>query len=290
MGNLLTSAMSRIGQIIAVYLFVVLMVTQANAQAKGKLFIIGGGDRTTGLMQCMVQAAGMQDKDYVAVLPMSSAEPDTAFHYFTEDLKQVYKGKIVQLHFTKADTANQEKLQQLLQAKLIFITGGDQERFMRVVANTQIERAIHQAHAKGAMIAGTSAGAAVMSEHMITGNELTDTVYRPTFRKVWHNNIELSRGLGLIRSAIIDQHFIVRSRYNRLFSAIAKYPNLLGIGIDEATAILVEGNTATVCGESQVVVMRDIQGLNTTDPKRVYWDSLQVSLYISGQSFSLRTP
>lgn len=282
--------MIKLGKTLAALLFVVLMTEQAGAQAKGKLFIIGGGDRTPSLMQCMVHAAGMQEKDFVAVLPMSSAEPDTAFHYFAEDLKQVYKGKIVQLHFTKADTANQEKLQQLLQAKLIFITGGDQERFMRVVANTQIERAIQQAYVKGAMIAGTSAGAAVMSEHMITGNELTDTVYRPTFRKVWHNNIELSRGLGLIRSAIIDQHFIVRSRYNRLFSAVAKFPQLLGIGIDEATAILVEGNTATVCGESQVVVLRDIRGLNTSDPKRVHWDSLQMSLYISGQSFSLRRP
>ena len=282
--------MIKLGKTLAALLFVVLMTEQAGAQAKGKLFIIGGGDRTPSLMQCMVHAAGMQEKDFVAVLPMSSAEPDTAFHYFAEDLKQVYKGKIVQLHFTKADTANQEKLQQLLQAKLIFITGGDQERFMRVVANTPIERAIQQAYVKGAMIAGTSAGAAVMSEHMITGNELTDTVYRPTFRKVWHNNIELSRGLGLIRSAIIDQHFIVRSRYNRLFSAIAKFPQLLGIGIDEATAILVEGNTATVCGESQVVVLRDIRGLNTSDPKRVHWDSLQMSLYISGQSFSLRRP
>lgn len=280
----------KLKQCITVCVIAMLMVQDLGAQAKGKLFIIGGGDRTLGLMQCMVQAAGMQKNDYVAVLPMSSAEPDTAFHYFAEDLKQVYKGKILQLHFTKADTANQEKLQQLLQAKLIFITGGDQERFMRVVANTKIERAIHQAYVKGAMIAGTSAGAAVMSEHMITGNELTDTVYRPTFRKVWHNNIELSRGLGLIRSAIIDQHFIVRSRYNRLFSAIAKYPSLLGIGIDEATAILVEGNTAIVCGESQVVVMSDIQGLNTSDPKRVHWDSLQMSLYISGQSFSLRRP
>jgi cyanophycinase len=282
--------MIKLGKTLAALLFVVLMTEQAGAQAKGKLFIIGGGDRTPSLMQCMVHAAGMQEKDFVAVLPMSSAEPDTAFHYFAEDLKQVYKGKIVQLHFTKADTANQEKLQQLLQAKLIFITGGDQERFMRVVANTPIERAIQQAYVKGAMIAGTSAGAAVMSEHMITGNESTDTVYRPTFRKVWHNNIELSRGLGLIRSAIIDQHFIVRSRYNRLFSAVAKFPQLLGIGIDEATAILVEGNTATVCGESQVVVLRDIRGLNTSDPKRVHWDSLQMSLYISGQSFSLRRP
>lgn len=282
--------MIKLGKTLAALLFVVLMTEQAGAQAKGKLFIIGGGDRTPSLMQCMVHAAGMQEKDFVAVLPMSSAEPDTAFHYFAEDLKQVYKGKIVQLHFTKADTANQEKLQQLLQAKLIFITGGDQERFMRVVANTPIERAIQQAYVKGAMIAGTSAGAAVMSEHMITGNELTDTVYRPTFRKVWHNNIELSRGLGLIRSAIIDQHFIVRSRYNRLFSAVAKFPQLLGIGIDEATAILVEGNAATVCGESQVVVLRDIRGLNTSDPKRVHWDSLQMSLYISGQSFSLRRP
>jgi cyanophycinase len=277
-------------QSITAFLFVVLMLQQAGAQTKGKLFIIGGGDRTPGLMQCMVQAAGMQNKDYVAVLPMSSAEPDTAFHYFAEDLKQVYKGKIVQVHFTKADTANQEKLYQLRNAKLIFITGGDQERFMRVVAKTPIEQTIHAAYKAGAMIAGTSAGAAVMSEHMITGNELTDTVYRPTFRKVWHNNIELSTGLGLIRSAIIDQHFIVRSRYNRLFSALAKFPQLLGIGIDEATAILVQGNTATVCGESQVVVMRNLHGLNTADPKRVHWDSLQMSLYISGQSFSLRTP
>jgi cyanophycinase len=282
--------MIRLEQCIIACMIVVLMVQQAGAQHKGKLFIIGGGDRTPALMRCMVEAAGMQPSDYVAVLPMSSAEPDTAFHYFSEDLKLVYKGKIVQVHFTKADTANQEKLYQLRNAKLIFITGGDQERFMRVVAKTPIERTIYTAYKAGAMIAGTSAGAAVMSEYMITGNELTDTVYRPTFRKVWHNNIELSPGLGLIRSAIIDQHFIVRSRYNRLFSALAKFPQLLGIGIDEATAILVQGNTATVCGESQVVVMRNLRGLNTADPKRVHWDSLQMSLYISGQSFSLRTP
>ncbi len=73
-----------------------------------------------------------------------------------------------------------------------------------------------------------------MSQRMITGQQLLgDTSYAATFKKLWSGNIEFGEGLGLITSAILDQHFIVRSRYNRLLSAIAAYPRLYGIGIDE---------------------------------------------------------
>src|SRR4051794_25051208 len=110
---------------------------------------------------------------------------------------------------------------------------------MRVVINTPVYKAIHAAYQNGATIAGTSAGAAVMSRYMITGKELVgDTTSNATFKKLRNKNIEFEEGLGLLQFDIIDQHFIVRSRYNRLLSALARFPAFTCIGIDEATAII----------------------------------------------------
>src|SRR6476659_4713664 len=118
---------------------------------------------------------------------------------------------------------------------------------MNVVLNTPIQAAIQKAYHDGATVAGTSAGAAMMSYYMLTGNQLLgDTTYESTFPKLWNNNIEIKEGLGLLDSAIIDQHFIARSRYNRMLTAIAKYPTLPCIGIDEGTAIIVHGNNVKV--------------------------------------------
>jgi cyanophycinase len=148
-----------------------------------------------------------------------------------------------------------------------------------------VYKAIHTAYANGAMIAGTSAGAAVMSRYMITGNELTDTTYRSTFRKVVYNNIEIKEGLGLLTTTIIDQHFIVRSRYNRLLSALARYPSYSCIGIDEATAIIVQGNKIKVAGESQVVVIQNPQQLKMTSTGLIKLKDIQFSIYTNGDEF-----
>ena len=277
-----------IATICCLLLFHLPVVAQNGAaSAKGKLFIIGGGDRSRALMQTLIGTAGMKPQDYAVVLPMSSEYPDTSFYYFKEDYDPVCKNAIVCFNFTKQNSNNKNWLDSLQHARLIFITGGDQLRFMNIVLNTPIYQAIHTAFKNGATIGGTSAGAAVMSKYMITGNQLTDTSYSGTFPVVHDNNIEIKEGLGLLSSAIIDQHFIVRSRYNRLLSAIAKYPSLPCIGIDEATAIIVQGNKVKVTGESQVIVLKHPEQVQITSKGLIKLKDLQFSVYTEGDEFNI---
>jgi cyanophycinase len=256
--------------------------------ASGKLFIIGGGDRPPSLMKSLVAEANLKAGDYVIVLPMSSERPDTAYVYFKADLAPQCANPIINFNFTAAKVNDAKWLDSLQKAKLIFITGGDQERFMNAVWNTPVYNAIHKAWQNGATIAGTSAGAAVMSEHMITGRELTDTTYRSTFRKVEHNNIDIKPGLALLTSAVIDQHFIVRSRYNRLLSALAKFPSLTCVGIDEETAIVVQGNKAKVVGESQVIVFKKPEDLKVISGDLIKLKDIQFSIYTANDVFDLQ--
>ena len=268
--------------------FIFLFVVNISHAQKGNLFIIGGGDRTKALMQELMNTAQLKSADYIAILPMSSTEPDTSFYYINEDLKTVCTNTVSFLNFTKDKVNNKVWLDSLKKAKLIFITGGDQSRFMKAVLHTPVFDAIHNAYNNGATIAGTSAGAAVMSRYMITGNQLRgDTVYHSTFDRLWNNNIEFEAGLGLLDSIIIDQHFIVRSRYNRMISALAAYPAFTCIGIDEATAITVHGNAIKVAGESQVIVMRKPQGITTDKNGLIKFKNANISIYTNGDSFTI---
>jgi cyanophycinase len=256
---------------------------------KGKLFIIGGGGISNELIQTLIKTAELSNKDHIAVLPMSSMYADSSYYYIKEDLKIACANTIANLNFTKDKLQDQKWLDSLKRARLIFITGGDQTRFMGIVLHSPVYKAIHDAYMNGATVAGTSAGAAMMSKSMITGNQLIgDTTYYATFRKLHQNNIELAEGLGLIDSVIIDQHFVARSRYNRLISAIAKFPGYTCIGIDEATAIIVHGNKVTVTGESQVVVMSDPKNLAIQDGL-IKVNDLRFSIYTSGDVFFLTT-
>ncbi|WP_159477889.1 cyanophycinase [Dyadobacter sp. 3J3] len=256
--------------------------------AKGNLFIIGGGDRPASLMREMVATSRLKPTDYVVLLPMSGLNADTSFYYFNQDMKTVCSNVVANLNFKASDVNNKKWLDSLENAKLIFISGGDQERFMKIVLNTPVYTAIHKAYQKGATISGSSAGAAVMSKLMITGNELVgDTTLKSTFRKLQDKNLDIKPGLDLLTNAIIDQHFVVRSRYNRLLSAIAKYPDLACIGIDESTAIVVTGNKVKVVGESQVIVIKRPVDLKITDRGLIKMKDLQFSIFTAGDSFSL---
>lgn len=242
------------------WVIAIILLAAANSfgqKTKGSLFIIGGGDRPLAMMQQMVATAQLQANDYIVVLPMSSANADTSFFYIREDIKRACNNAMVMFNFTKTTVNNQPWLDSLQHAKLVFITGGDQNRFMDIVLHTPIHQAILKAFANGATIAGTSAGAAVMSQQMITGSELLgDSIGSGPFTKIKYNMVEIKEGLGLVSTAIIDQHFIIRSRYNRLLSVLAANPTLQCIGIDEATSIIIHGKKVTVTGESQVIRMR----------------------------------
>ena len=148
-------------------------------------------------------------------------------------------------------------------------------------------KAKHDADAHGAMVAGTSAGAAVMSLVMITGNELKHPDYASTFRNIEADNIETKTGLGMLRTAIIDQHFVKRSRHNRLISAVIEYPEMLCIGIDESTAILVRNNKAEVIGESQVLVYSNPMKSKKVKDGKLGAQGLQLDIYLPGNTFEI---
>ncbi|MFI5173099.1 MAG: cyanophycinase [Chitinophagales bacterium] len=254
----------------------------------GSLFIIGGGDRTPEIMKALMNTAQLQPDDYVAVLPMSSSEPDTGYYYFKADIELVCKNVIANLNFTKENADNKKMLDSLLNAKMIFITGGDQNRFMDIVRDTPVYDVIHKAYENGATVAGTSAGAAMMCKYMITGNQLLDTTYYSTFYSIVENNIELKEGLGLVENIIVDQHFIARSRYNRLFSALSEYPDIICAGIDEATALIIHGNKATVAGESQVVYIKNKGKISIGRNNTLKFDDLRVKIFVPGDSFKIK--
>ncbi|MBF7092465.1 cyanophycinase [Flavobacterium sp. ALJ2] len=255
---------------------------------KGKLFIIGGGDRSDNLMKQVLSVADLTKKDYIVVLPMSSEEPDSSFIFFKTQMLKLTTNPIVMFNFNAATAQNKTLTDSLQKAKLIFISGGDQTRFMNIVQNTPIKTAIQKAYENGSTISGTSAGAAVMSEKMITGNQKLQKEYSGTFDNIRYDNLETSEGLGLIKTAIIDQHFLKRNRYNRLLTALVEFPTLTGIGIDEATAIIVRNNQVEVAGDSEVIVVRNPKGiLKAKNNNLISIENLQMSIYTAGQKFNI---
>lgn len=149
----------------------------------------------------------------------------------------------------RADATLQSKVKILDDATGVFFTGGDQIKITSQIGDTPIFERIREIYDDGGVIAGTSAGAAVMSETMLVvgGDEESHVI---------GGSVRMAPGLGLLGGVIIDQHFMERGRFGRLMGAVAQNPKNLGIGIDEQTAIVVErGNGFYVLGSGGVYVV-----------------------------------
>lgn len=255
---------------------------------QGSLFIIGGGSRPMEMVQRMATESGIDKGGYAVILPMSSAYPDTAIIYGKMQFTELGYDNVYGLQFEKGEKPSQAKTDSIRNARLVYISGGDQSKFMEVVSGTDIEKAIHDAYANGSMVAGTSAGAAVMSKVMITGNELKHPDYSSTFRNIEADNIETATGLGMITTAIIDQHFVRRSRHNRLISAVIEYPEMMCIGIDESTAIFIKNHQAEVVGESQVLVFSNPNASMEEKDGKLGARGLQLDIYLPGDTFEVK--
>ncbi|MBE0653900.1 MAG: cyanophycinase [Bacteroidales bacterium] len=258
-----------------------------NNIPKGSLFIIGGGSRPGEMVQDMIRLSGTDTAGYIAILPMASTEPDTSFYYASRQFREQGIEKILDLR-SGTEGLNEDELELLINASMIYIPGGAQAAFMDSVRNTNVFEAIHEAYWRGAMIAGTSAGAAVQSKLMITGDQKKYPVYTGNFETIEANNIVLEEGLGLIESIIVDQHFIRRQRLNRLISVVLENPGKTGVGIDESTAIHVQGDSATVYGVSQVVVLENPSGEVRIMDGLLGGKKLSLSVYLPGDRFRVR--
>lgn len=214
----------------------------------GPLLIIGGHEDKTGDRLILDRLARLLDGGRLVVATVASHEPDGYFDAYKEAMGALGVTDLVELYVDeRADSGDPEVLARLDGAAGVFFTGGDQLRISSQIGDTALERRIRALHQEGGVIAGTSAGASVMSETML--------VKGPSSASYRIGEVHMAPGLGLIQDVIIDQHFAERGRYGRLLGAVAHNPRLLGVGIDEDTALLVQDGTGEVIGAGAIYVV-----------------------------------
>ena len=230
-----------------------LATAPGRAQPAGSLVIIGGDSRPWPMMERIVELAGGPDCRMV-VVPVASAEPlDTAL-YQTWQLERAGCPSVAFVRFDRASADDDSVRAAFDGATGVFFSGGDQRRLAEALRGTRLLERIRRIRDAGGVLAGTSAGAAVMSAIMITGDEIGGEG-DPAFDRIAAGVVATDAGFGFVEDAIVDQHFVARRRQNRLLSLVLEHPELLGIGIDEATAVEVgPGGRFRVLGEGSVVV------------------------------------
>lgn len=228
------------------------------AQGRGSLYIVGGGPQPPALVQEFVDLAGGRGKANIVVFAMASVNGEKGGEEKAEQLRGL--GATARNVWITREQATTDSVAKLLDgATGIWFGGGDQNRLAEVIKGTATERAIHRRYAAGAVIGGTSAGAAVMSALMITGDERAPGGLRPdstlSYGTIARSNVVVDSGFALIGNAVIDQHFLRRKRHNRLVSLVLERAPHLGAGIDESTALVVRPDgTWGVSGASVVVI------------------------------------
>jgi len=186
-----------------------------------------------------VHLAGGAGKARIALLPMASTDYDEEAQEVISDLKKL-GADVTLLDLDRAEAQNESVAKKIGEYTGFWFSGGDQSRLSRFLEGTRVLAAIEAGYRSGAVIGGTSAGASVMTSVMLTGKRRAPkTPTEIDNLNVMKGMQEVSKGFGFFQGAIVDQHFMHRARYNRLLSAVVDYPHLLGVGIDEETALLV---------------------------------------------------
>lgn len=229
-----------------------------DPRPKGSLVIVGGGTRSDAMMGRFVELAGGAARARIAVVPMASSEPQATGTEVAAELDSLGATSFVFL-VDSAQAESEIAVRRLDSATGIWFTGGDQALLTTALGGTASLRAMHRRYRDGAVVGGTSAGAAIMSDSMITGNQTppgdTTGYYGDEFPAIARQRVQVVPGLGFFPEAIVDQHFIRRERHNRLMSAVLERPSLIGVGIDESTALEVRPDGSwQVSGQSAVVI------------------------------------
>jgi cyanophycinase len=220
------------------------------AKPKGLLFIIGGGEEKEGdctILTEFVRLAG-NDKSRIVVMTAATDEPEEVGAEYSGVFKRLGAKTISVVDVsTREDANNPKSLSILKQATGIFFTGGDQLHVTSLIGGSKMDLLLHELYKKGIIIAGTSAGAAMMSGSMF--------VRGPAGENPRLENLQLGPGAEFLMGAVIDTHFSQRGRHGRLISAVAHYPHALGIGIDEDTALVTKDGIFEVIGRGAVTVI-----------------------------------
>lgn len=258
-----------------------------SAQGKGRLLIVGGGKMPESLIQKFVELSGGKDSKLM-IIPLASAEPVEAAASFNSRLEKEGCRNVVQIFGNKNSVDDDSNLVKLENCKGIFFTGGDQNKLTEIFNNSKFLKTLKELYKKGTVIGGTSAGAAIMSNIMLTGKELVNKDTVNSYNVIKKGNIETTQGLGFTEDYIIDQHFIKRKRMNRLITVVLENKNKVGLGIDESTAIILNSDKSfQVIGESMVMVFdaRQSKNINTDKNNNLGARNLKVHFLQNNDKF-----
>ena len=260
-----------------------------DGKQRGWIVPIGGAEDKESRRQILkrfVKLCGGRDARIV-IIPTASRKLDTGSRY--QDLfERLEAGSSSIVDFaTREDGQRDDYLRAIEDASGVFFTGGNQLRISTILGGTAAAKLIRTRNAHGMHVAGTSAGASILSEHMIAFGKEGSSPRA--------GSVRLAPGLGLTNRFIIDQHFRQRDRLGRLVAALAYNPFAIGIGLDEDTAAFIgPDNTLEVEGSGAVTVVDagDLQFSSMADAgltQPVCLLGLTVHLLVSGATFNLHT-
>ena len=263
-------------------------VADQEPRGKGCLIIIGGHeDRDPEGERTILREVARHVKGGKLVLAtVASHRPEGYFEEYQAAFSDLDVGELVELYVEERSRAgDREKLAVLDDAQAVFFSGGDQLRITSQIGDTGIEAKIKAIFDRGGLVAGTSAGASVMSETMLVKGSSKET------HRI--GDLHMSPGMGLVRDVIIDQHFAERGRMGRLLGAVAHNPRVLGLGIDEDTAVVVEGDEFRVIGSGGVYVVdgTDVTYCNLAEARAecaLSMHDVRVHVLSSGDGFDLK--
>src|SRR5215212_1895122 len=214
----------------------------------GTLVIIGGHEDREGDKVILREVAERAGGRRVVLVTTASEEPDDLVAVYRKAFTDLGVKEVVQVHEdNREDGLSEEAAEPIKRAGAVFFTGGDQLRLTSQLGDTPVFQAIEKVYHDGGVVAGTSAGASVLSDTMLVSGESGSSPKAGDATR-------MAPGFGFVEGLVIDQHFAERGRTGRLLAAIAQNPKSLGLGIDEDTAVVVERQRFKVVGSGGVYV------------------------------------
>ena len=254
----------------------------------GPVMVIGGAEDKLGervILSRFVELAG-GDQARIAVISTASSLGDAATELYRQIFSRVGAARITGLRPETREEANDPRtIEALKDATGIFMTGGNQLRLSSVIGGTKLGEAILDAHGRGVVVAGTSAGASAVATHMMAFGSSGATPK--------HRMANVSVGLGLVVNVVVDQHFEQRTRLGRLLAVVAQSPTLIGLGLDEDTAAIIDANDVLeVIGRGSVTIVdgTDVitNAFQTSGHKPMMVSNARLHSLPSGYRFDLR--
>jgi cyanophycinase len=216
---------------------------------QGTLIIIGGAEKKDPERKILKEVARQANGGKLVVVTVATEEPEEVWKEYRKIFREIGVTKIEHLDVRIREEATaEERVRTLDGAKVVFFTGGDQLKITSQLGDSAVYQTVEKIFQEGGTVAGTSAGASVMSETMLVSGSSDES---HQIGKL----LAMAPGLGFIQDVVVDQHFAERGRLSRLLGAIAQNPRYMGMGIDENTAVVVRGDSLEVLGSGAVYVL-----------------------------------